>query len=142
MPHPVDVHVGKRIRMRRWMLGQTQQQIADAVGVKFQQVQKYETGANRVSASRLFEIAKTLDTPVSFFFEELEGDVGESKNSVDTSAASAPLNGESVVLDENSVGIEQFSDKEALAFLRHYYRLDEEPRRRLFELARSLAKVA
>ncbi len=142
MPHPVDVHVGKRIRMRRWMLGQTQQQIADAVGVKFQQVQKYETGANRVSASRLFEIAKTLDTPVSFFFEELEGTVDESKNSVDASADSAPLNVASVVLDENSVGIEQFSDKEALAFLRHYYRLDEEPRRRLFELARSLAKVA
>ncbi len=138
MPHPVDVHVGKRIRMRRWMLGQTQQQIADAVGVKFQQVQKYETGANRVSASRLFEIAKTLDTPVSFFFEELEGPVDESENSVDA----APLNVASVVLDENSVGIEQFSDKEALAFLRHYYRLDEEPRRRLFELARSLAKVA
>ena len=57
--HPVDVHVGKRIRHRRWMVGMTQQQLADAVGIKFQQIQKYETGMNRVSASRLWDIART-----------------------------------------------------------------------------------
>ncbi len=135
MPHPVDVHVGKRIRTRRWMLGQTQQQIADAVGVKFQQVQKYETGANRVSASRLFEISKALNIPVSFFFEELDNDETDSNNATMVSVGST-------LVDEDGIGIEQFSDKEALAFLRHYYRLDEEPRRRLFELARSLTKVA
>jgi len=134
MPHPVDVHVGKRIRTRRWMLGQTQQQIADAVGVKFQQVQKYETGANRVSASRLFEIAKALNTPISFFFEEIESQGNETEHQ-----DSLMENG---AADEDHVSIEQFSDKEALAFLRHYYRLDEEPRRRLFELARSLTKAA
>lgn len=135
MPHPVDVHVGKRIRTRRWMLGQTQQQIADVIGVKFQQVQKYETGANRVSASRLYEISKSLNVPVSFFFEEFEDAESESASAFDISI-------DSTLLDEDGVGIERFSDKEALAFLRHYYRLDEEPRRRLFELARSLAKVA
>ena len=67
MAHPVDVHVGKRIRHRRWMTGITQQQLADRVGIKFQQIQKYETGANRVSASRLWEIARALEVPVERF---------------------------------------------------------------------------
>jgi len=64
MKHPVDVHVGKRIRHRRWMNGTTQQQLAESVGIKFQQIQKYETGMNRVSASRLWDIAHVLDVPV------------------------------------------------------------------------------
>ena len=68
MKHPVDAHVGKRIRHRRWMIGMTQQQLADKVGIKFQQIQKYETGANRVSASRLWEIARALEVPVERFF--------------------------------------------------------------------------
>ena len=72
MAHPVDVHVGKRIRRRRWLVGMTQQQLAQDVGIKFQQIQKYETGANRVSASRLWDISETLEVPVSFFFEGLE----------------------------------------------------------------------
>ena len=71
-PHPVDVHVGKRIRHRRWMNGTTQQQLAEKVGIKFQQIQKYETGMNRVSASRLWDIAHALGVDVSFFFEELK----------------------------------------------------------------------
>ena len=74
MTHPVDVHVGKRIRHRRWLVGMTQQQLAERVGIKFQQIQKYETGANRVSASRLWDIADALDVSVSFFFEGLESD--------------------------------------------------------------------
>lgn len=68
MAHPVDVNVGKRIRHRRWLVGMTQQQLAEQVGIKFQQIQKYETGANRVSASRLWDISEALDVPVSFFF--------------------------------------------------------------------------
>ncbi len=81
MKHPVDAHVGKRIRHRRWMMGMTQQQLADKVGIKFQQIQKYETGMNRVSASRLWDVADTLGVEISFFFEGLKG--GE-----------APLNGD------------------------------------------------
>ena len=68
MKHNVDVHVGKRIRHRRWMVGMTQQQLAEKVGIKFQQIQKYETGANRVSASRVWEIARALEVPVERFF--------------------------------------------------------------------------
>ena len=69
MAHPVDEHVGKRLRQRRWLVGMTQQQLAEHVGIKFQQIQKYETGANRVSASRLWDIASTLDVSINFFFD-------------------------------------------------------------------------
>ena len=74
MKHPVDVHVGKRIRHRRWMLGMTQQQLAETVGIKFQQIQKYETGANRVSAGRLFLIAERLEVAPGWFFDPVKSD--------------------------------------------------------------------
>ena len=70
-PNPVDLHVGGRVRMRRKMLGVSQERLAEALGLTFQQVQKYERGANRVSASKLYEIARFLGAPVSYFFEGL-----------------------------------------------------------------------
>ncbi len=121
MTHPVDVHVGKRIRHRRWLIGMTQQQLAEQVGIKFQQIQKYETGANRVSASRLWDISDALDVPVSFFFEGLETEENER-----TSDVPADLMG----------------DKEALDLVRSYYSIPENQRRRLFDLARVLSDVA
>ena len=72
MPHPVDIHVGSVIRKLRRDAGMTQQQLADMVGIKFQQIQKYETGANRVSASRLWEISRALSVPISRFFEDFD----------------------------------------------------------------------
>ncbi|MDC1181991.1 helix-turn-helix domain-containing protein, partial [Planktomarina temperata] len=63
MKHPVDLHVGQRVRQRRWLCGMTQQQLAEKVGIKFQQIQKYETGTNRISASRLWDISKAMDVP-------------------------------------------------------------------------------
>ncbi len=122
MKHPVDVHVGKRVRHRRWLVGMTQQQLAEKVGIKFQQIQKYETGMNRVSASRLWDIADAMDVPVSFFFEGLEGhDVGAV-------AAGRP----------NDI----LADKEAMELVRSYYAIPENQRRRLFDLARVLSDVA
>ncbi len=121
MKHPVDVHVGKRIRHRRWMVGMTQQQLAEKVGIKFQQIQKYETGMNRVSASRLWDIAETLDVQVSFFFSGLEGADAE-----DVAAHGAAPN-------------DLMADKEALELVRSYYAIPENQRRRLFELARVLS---
>lgn len=115
MKHPVDAHVGKRIRHRRWMVGMTQQQLADRVGIKFQQIQKYETGMNRVSASRLFDIAREMDVPVSFFFEGL--DAGSTANQAS----------------------DLLGDKEALELVRAYYTIPEAQRRRLFDLARVLS---
>ena len=73
MTNTIDAHVGQRIRFRRKLLQMTQQNRAEGVGIRFQQIQKYETGANRVSASRLFEIAEALDVPVQYFYEGLEG---------------------------------------------------------------------
>mgnify|MGYP001545707258 CR=1 FL=1 len=124
MKHPVDVHVGKRVRHRRWMVGMTQQQLAERVGIKFQQIQKYETGMNRISASRLWDIANTLGVPVSFFFEGLEQ---EGK------AAAAPSEG---------MPLDLLADKEALELVRSYYAIPENQRRRLFELARVLSDAA
>jgi transcriptional regulator with XRE-family HTH domain len=73
MSDEIDIHLGKRMRRRRRLLGLTQQQLADACGVRFQQIQKYECGANRVSAARLWRIAGALDVPVGYFFEGLAG---------------------------------------------------------------------
>ena len=123
MKHPVDVHVGKRIRHRRWMVGMTQQQLAEKVGIKFQQIQKYETGMNRVSASRLWDISDSLEVPVSFFFDGIE----ESKEA----AASG-----------TTVPGDIMADKEALELVRSYYSIPENQRKRLFDLARVLSDVA
>src|SRR5512143_3127512 len=70
-PNPIDVHVGSRVRLRRTLLGMSQGRLGDAIGLTFQQVQKYERGTNRVSSSRLFDLARVLDVPVSYFFEEM-----------------------------------------------------------------------
>lgn len=74
-PDPVDIHVGSRVRMRRILLGKSQEAVASLLGVSFQQLQKYESGANRVSASRLFDMAHILLTPISYFFDEMPADL-------------------------------------------------------------------
>lgn len=125
MKHPVDVHVGKRVRHRRWLVGMTQQQLAEKVGIKFQQIQKYETGMNRVSASRLWDISAALSVPVSFFFEGL---TSQDHATADNVSQDIPL--------------DILKDKEALELVRSYYAIPETQRRRLFELARVLSDVA
>src|SRR5271155_446994 len=70
-PSPVDLHVGSRVRLRRTLLGMSQEKLGNAVGLTFQQIQKYERGANRIGASRLFDMSRVLDVPVQFFFEEM-----------------------------------------------------------------------
>lgn len=124
MAHEVDIHVGKRIRQRRWLIGMTQQQLAESVGIKFQQIQKYETGANRVSASRLWDIADALDVKVSSFFEGLR-ELSEERPSSNV-----------------NVPADLLGDKEAIELVRSYYAIPENQRRRLFELARVLSDVA
>ena len=74
-PHPVDVHVGRRLKLRRNLLGITQGKLGEAVGLTFQQIQKYERGANRIGASRLYQFSNILDLPVSFFFDDMPGDI-------------------------------------------------------------------
>ena len=127
MKHPVDVHVGKRVRHRRWMVGMTQQQLGDIVGIKFQQIQKYETGMNRISASRLWDIAQALGVSISFFFEGFEGEGAET---MPAATVSDGMRGDLL------------ADKEALELVRSYYAIPEAQRRRLFDLARVLSDVA
>jgi transcriptional regulator with XRE-family HTH domain len=79
LPNPIDLHVGARIRLRRRMQGVSQEKLADALGLTFQQVQKYERGANRVSASKLYEIATALHSPISYFFDGLADPAGEER---------------------------------------------------------------
>lgn len=122
MKHPVDIHVGKRVRHRRWMVGMTQQQLAEKVGIKFQQIQKYETGMNRVSASRLWDMATALSVPVDFFFDGLE-------NHTDG-------------IEDDALPGDFLADKEALELVRSYYAIPENQRRRLFELAKVLSDTA
>jgi len=128
MRHPVDVHVGKRVRHRRWMVGMTQQQLGDIVGIKFQQIQKYETGMNRISASRLWDIAQALDVSISFFFEGFEE--GADARPAPAAAPAEAQRGDLL------------ADKEALELVRSYYAIPEAQRRRLFDLARVLSDVA
>ncbi len=102
------------------MAGMTQQQLGDKVGIKFQQIQKYEAGTNRISASRMWDIAAAMEVPVSFFFEGLDGQApyaGEARGDI-------------------------FTDKEALELIRAYYAIPENQRRQLFELARVLGDAA
>ena len=84
MSNEIDLHLGKRLRRRRRLLGLTQQQLAGAVGVRFQQIQKYECGANRISAARLWLLAKALEAPVGAFFEGLGDDADVSEEEEQT----------------------------------------------------------
>ncbi|MDP8916874.1 MAG: helix-turn-helix transcriptional regulator [Pseudomonadota bacterium] len=121
MAGSIDLHLGKRLRRRRRLLGLTQQQLASAVGVRFQQIQKYECGANRISAARLWELSEALEVPISYFYEGLED------AAVNSAANDAVRRSEQVL-----------ARKETLDLVRAYYKLGERPRRRLLDLAKSL----
>jgi transcriptional regulator with XRE-family HTH domain len=116
----IDLHLGKRLRRRRRLLGLTQQQLADAVGVRFQQIQKYECGANRISAARLWKLSEALEVPVGYFYDGLAG--GASTDAAQDRGESGEI----------------LARKETLDLIRAYYQLGERPRRRLLDLAKSL----
>ncbi len=119
MSEEIDEHLGRRLRRRRRLLGLTQQQLASACGVRFQQIQKYECAANRMSAARVWQLAQILDVPISYFYEGL-GPAREARQ----------RDGESQR--------EVFTRKETRDLIRAYYSLSERPRRRLLDLAKSL----
>jgi transcriptional regulator with XRE-family HTH domain len=124
MASEIDLHLGRRLRRRRRLLGLTQQQVADVVGIRFQQVQKYECGANRVSAARLWQLSEALEAPVTYFFDGLEPAARRKAEAAQ---------GETVRED-----VEVLARKETLDLVRAYYQLGERPRRRLLDLAKSL----
>ena len=124
MGNDIDLHLGKRLRRRRRLLGLTQQQLASVCGVRFQQIQKYECGANRISAARLWQLSEALEVPVGYFYDGL------------TEMMATAQAGE--LAPERAEGGEMLARKETLDLIRAYYQLDERPRRRLLDLAKSL----
>jgi len=134
-PNPIDVHVGKRLRLRRTLLGMSQERLGDLLGLTFQQVQKYERGVNRIGSSRLYELGQILDVPVSFFFDDMVGSrlPGSVQGPLPGLAEHADGFGRNV---EGGLLLER---RETLELVRAYYRInDSQVRKRLFELAKAL----
>ena len=124
---PVDMHVGSRIRLRRHLLGLSQTKLGDAVGLTFQQIQKYENGANRVGASRLFQLATVLKVPVAFFFDAMpSGLVDEIPESLVT---------------EDRLPSDLFAQRDTLELLRDYHRITNATvRKKFLDMVRAMAE--
>lgn len=127
-PDPIDVHVGARVRLRRSLLGMSQEKLGTALGLTFQQIQKYERGANRIGSSRLYKLSRILDVPVAFFFEDMPDDA----------------KGEYGGLEENSSAAfagDMLARRETIDLLRAYYGISSaEVRRRIYEVAKAISE--
>jgi transcriptional regulator with XRE-family HTH domain len=130
IPNPIDVRVGARLRLRRNMLGLSQEKLGEMIGLTFQQVQKYERGANRIGASRLYELSRVLDVPVSFFFE-------------DTDPVHAPATGGFAELPAEGLESNLLSRPETIELVRAYFAIEDATvRQRLLDLVKALAAEA
>jgi transcriptional regulator with XRE-family HTH domain len=133
-PNPVDVHVGGRVRLRRTLLGMSQEKLGEMIGLTFQQVQKYERGANRISCSRLFDLSRVLDVPVSFFYDDMSEEV---QHQSPVSMARDPC------IEPAAVDRDPAMRRETLELVRYYYNIsDPDIRRRVYELAKALGTGA
>jgi transcriptional regulator with XRE-family HTH domain len=136
-PSPIDIHVGSRVRLRRTLLGMSQERLGDALGLTFQQVQKYERGVNRVGASRLFDISRVLDVPISYFFD----DMPEGLQDTPISGPRGRMYGFAEAQEPFNAGVDDnLTKRETLELVRAYYRItDPSMRKRMFDLMKSLA---
>ena len=126
---PVDAHIGGRLRLRRTLMGFSQEKLAEAVGLTFQQIQKYEKGANRIGASRLYQFSKILDVPPSYFFDSMPAELAEGAMNL----SPAPF-------QPNTAPRDPLTKRETLELVRAYYRITEPAvRKRLFDLVKSLS---
>lgn len=126
-PHPVDVHVGGRVRLRRMLLGMSQDKLGEALGLTFQQIQKYEKGINRIGASRVFEISKILDVPIQFFYDDLSGRTGQSYGFAEA--------------DGDDSFMQLLHSPEGVQLCRHFADIgDPRVRRRVLDLVKTLAE--
>ncbi len=131
VPNPVDIHVGSRVRLRRTLLGLSQEKLGDAVGLTFQQIQKYERGANRIGASRLFQLSNILDVPIMFFFDEMPRGLKTAEAQVIRGLQE---------LEQKTLELDPLARRETLELVRAYYKIaNPKVRKRLFELTKSLA---
>ena len=129
VPNPIDVHVGRRLRLRRTLLGMSQEKLGEAVKLTFQQIQKYERGANRIGSSRLYQLSQILDVPVSFFFDDMPP--------LDEGAVPGLREGSPPPYEPDPM-----AKRETLELVRAYYRIsDPAARKRLFELTKAIANA-
>ena len=130
--NPIDAQVGNRVRLRRMLVGMSQEKLGEMLGLTFQQVQKYERGANRVGSSRLFDLSRVLDVPIAYFFDEMPSNVQEKSPSRLMGLATPPT----VEYEPDPM-----AKRETLELVRAYYKItDPTLRKRLFELIKSIAK--
>jgi len=135
-PDPIDVHVGKRLRLRRTLLGMSQEQLAGAVGVTFQQIQKYERGSNRVSASRLYDVARVMGVSISFFFEDIGTDITDGRPTQNLPEQAGLGESPMPAYEQN-----ELSRNETLELVRAYWRLaNSDMRKNVLELLRSMGR--
>jgi transcriptional regulator with XRE-family HTH domain len=136
-PHPVYVHVGSRVRLRRTMLGMSQEKLGEAVGLTFQQIQKYERGANRIGCSRIYQFSSILEVPVSFFFQDMPANALPGHAKPSASAGKGMSDQDQVMIEDDPL-----ARQETLELVRAYYRIqDEKTRKRLYDLLRSMANL-
>jgi transcriptional regulator with XRE-family HTH domain len=131
-PNPIDVHVGARMRLRRTLLGLSQERLGDMIGLTFQQVQKYERGANRVSCSRLFDLSRSLEVPVSYFFDDMAAEV--------SNLSPVQMGREPPAEEPAPAEADPRLRRETLELVRNYYSItDPDVRRRIYDLAKALS---
>ena len=136
LPNPIDVYVGQRIRQRRALLRMSQEKVAKALGLTFQQVQKYERGTNRVGSSRLFDLTRILSVPISYFFDEMEAGVAAKSPSRLMGITESKMR-------TNATEPDPLAKRETLDLVRAYYQIaDLRVRKRVYNLTKAVAKAA
>lgn len=132
IPNPIDIHVGGRVRLRRTILGMSQERLGESLGLTFQQVQKYERGTNRIGASRLYDLSRVLDVPISFFYEDMDAEVAGQSPRLRAGLSEAP--------PAPYRETDPMARRETLELVRAYYKVkDPLVRKRILELCKSMA---
>ena len=141
-PHPIDAIVGARVRQRRTLLGMSQEKLGEAIGLTFQQVQKYERGTNRISASRLFEMARVLEAPVSYFFDGIEDPQAEAETAPAQRSAGQGERETDAAAAGGGRSTDPLARRETLELVRAYYRIqDPQARHGILSLATALGQA-
>lgn len=137
-PNPIDVHVGNRIRLRRILLGLSQEKLAGLLGLTFQQVQKYERGMNRVGASRLWDIGKVLEVPISFFYEDMNKDVASQSPRMFSIPEGKPI---VFAEDKEEFDADPMNRQETIELVKAYYKIsNRKAARHMFDLIVAMSK--
>ncbi|MCR9221828.1 MAG: helix-turn-helix domain-containing protein [Alphaproteobacteria bacterium] len=132
VPNPIDIHVGGRVRLRRTILGMSQEKLGELLGLTFQQVQKYERGANRIGASRLYDLSRVLDVPIPFFYEDMPPEVAGQSPRLRAGLSDAP--------PEPYREADPMARRETLELIRAYYKVkDVSVRKRILDLCKAMA---